>query len=156
MSFLANQSPPAATDEPPIENDGWFPDVNPSAVRDQARLDGTVTANRLRAALLQAMAAINAELSGLQVSLVELGVSSLATRPGPSLGGNSVWLVHYQQAIVSHVQAALIEGYRDFDTTGKGDVLADALEARIDSHRRDLRWAISALLGRPRTTVELI
>lgn len=156
MSFLATQSPPTVENELLIENDGWFPDMLPSDVRAQARLDGTVTAERLRAALLQAMAAVNAELSGLQASLVELGISSLANRPGPSLGGSSLWLVHYQQAIVSHVQCSLIEGYRDFDTTGKGDALADALEARIDSHRRDLRWAISALLSRPRTTVELI
>lgn len=156
MSFLATQSPPTVENEPLIENDGWFPDMLPSDVRAQARLDGTVTAERLRAALLQAMAAVNAELSDLQASLVGLGISSLAHRPGPSLGGSSLWLVHYQQAIVSHVQCGLIESYRDFDTTGKGDALADTLEARIDSHRRDLRWAISALLSRPRTTVELI
>ena len=156
MSFLANQSPPPVEHEPAIENDGWFPDILPTDVRAQARLDGTVTAERLRAALLQAMAAVNAELSGLRADLVGLGVPNLVTRPGPLIGGRSVWRVHYQQAIVSHVQCSLIESYRDFDTTGHGDVLAEALEARIDSHRRDLRWAISALLGRPRSTVELI
>ncbi len=155
-SFLATQSPPPAAAEPRIENDGFFPDLAPADVRAQARLDGTVTAERLRAALLQAIADVNAELAGLRASLVGLGVARLEGRPGPWLDGQSVWLVHYQQAIVSHVQCHLIEAYRDFDTTGKGDALANALEARIDSHRRDLRWAISALLDRPRTTVELI
>ena len=47
MSFLANQSPPTAAAEPRIENDGWFPDVKPDLVRAQARLDGTVTVERL-------------------------------------------------------------------------------------------------------------
>ncbi len=156
MSFLANQSPPAATAEPLIENDGWFPDVSPSAVRDQARLDGTVTAPRLRSARLLAMADINAELAGLRLASQASGVYSLEDLPGAELGGQCVWLVYYQQAIVSHVQCGLIETYRDFDTTGSGDAKADGLEARIDSHRRDLRWALSALAGKPRSTVELI
>ena len=156
MSFLATQSPPPATAEPRLENDGWFPDVKPTLVRDQARLDGTVTPERLRAALLQAMAHVNDELAGLKASQRAVGIPSLEDMPGPELAGQRIWLLHYQQAIVSHVQCHLIEGYRDFDTTATGDVKAQAIEARIDSHRRDLRWAISALLSRPRTTVELI
>jgi Phage head completion protein (GPL) len=156
MSFLANQSPPAAASEPLIENDGWFPDVSPADVRAQARLDGTVTAPRLRAALLHAMADINGELASWRLTQQAAGIPSLEDLPGAELGGQSIWLVYYQQAIVSHVQCSLIEAYRDFDTTGSGDAKADGLEARIDSHRRDLRWAIAALQARPRTTVELI
>lgn len=156
MSFLANQSPPTAAAEPRLENDGWFPDVKPDLVRAQSRLDGTVTVERLRAALLLAMATVNAELADLKARQLALGVYSLEDMPGPELAGQRVWLLHYQQAIVSHVQCSLIESYRDFDTTAAGDTKADKLEARIDSHRRDLRWAISALLARPRTTVELI
>ena len=155
-SFLATQSPPAPAAEPRIENDGWAPDVDPAAVRAQARLDGTVTAPRLRAALLLAIADVNAELAGVRAASQAAGVPSLAERPGANLGGQRVWLVYYQQAIVSHVQCTLIEAYRDFDTTATGDVKSQAIEARIDSHRRDLRWAISALLERKRTTVELI
>lgn len=156
MTFLANQSPPAAASEPPIENDGWFPDVDPASVRAQARLDGTVTPPRLRAALLHAMADVNRELTEWRVTQQAAGVPSLEDLPGAELGGQKVWLVYYQQAIVSHVQCSLIESYRDFDTTGSGDAKADGLEARIDSHRRDLRWAIAALQARPRTIVELI
>lgn len=156
MSFLATQPPPAATAEPQIANDGWFPDLDPVAVRAQARLDGTVTAPRLRAALLHAMADINAELAHWRAAHQAAGVSSLADLPGAELGGQSIWLIYYQQAIVNHVQCSLIESYRDFDVTASGEAKADGLEARIDSHRRDLRWAISALLSRPRTTVELI
>lgn len=156
MSFLANQSPPAAASEPLIENDGWFPDVSPADVRAQARLDGTVTAPRLRAALLHAMADINGELASWRLTQQAAGIPSLEDLPGAELGGQSIWLVYYQQAIVSHVQCSLIEAYRDFDTTGSGDAKADGLEARIDSHRRDLRWAIAALQAKPRTTVELI
>lgn len=156
MSFLANQSPPPAVDEPSIVNDGWFPDVEPPKVRAQARLDGTVTPERLRQALLTAIADVNAELAVYKLQHRAEGVPNLAAVPGPDIGGVRVWCVYYRNAVISHVQAHLAERYRDFDTTGAGDKRAEALEETAATHRRDLRWAISALLGTPRTTVELI
>jgi hypothetical protein len=106
--------------------------------------------------LVEAFEKLNAELVSLRSTAQTVGVSSLEDLPGPELGGERIWLIYYQQAIVSHVQCALIESYRDFDTTASGDAKADGLEARIDSHRRDLRAAIASLQGLPRCTVELI
>lgn len=156
MSFLATQSPPAAADEPPITNDGWFPDVDPQAVRAQARLDGTVTKERLHQVLVIAMADVNRELAAYKLQWLAEGVNGLAQVPGPDLAGERVWSVYYRNALIAHVQANLAERYRDFDTTGAGDKKAEELEATADSHRRNLRWSISALTGRPNCTVELI
>lgn len=156
MSFLANESPPSAQDEPAVTNDGWFPDLEPATIRAEARLDGTVTPARLRGALLTAMAHVNAELFAYQAEQIAQGVSALSELPGPQLGGESVACVHYRNAVVSHLQADLAERYRDFDTTGTGDKKAEELTSTADSHRRNLRWAIAALCGRPNTTVELI
>lgn len=156
MSFLANQSPPPPADEPTVTNDGWFPDLSPPAIREQARLDGTVTPARLRAALLVAMAHVNTELVAYQAEQLAQGVATMSALPGPQLGGEPVACIHYRHAIVSHLQADLAERYRDFDTTGTGDKKADQLEPTAASHRRNLRWAIAAICGRPHTTVELI
>lgn len=156
MSFLATQSPPATIDEPALTNDGWFPDVDPQAVRAQARLDGTVTKDRLQQALLTAMADVNHELAGYKLQWLAENVSSLAQVPGPELAGERVWLIYYRNALIAHLQASLAERYRDFDTTGAGDKKADELLSTAAEHRRNLRWSISALLGTPRTTVELI
>lgn len=156
MSFLANESPPAADTESTISNDGWFPDVVPAGVRDQARFDGTVTSARLNQAILTAMADINIQLANYKQQRMLEGAASLAEVPGPDLGADRVWLIHYRNAVLSHVQAHFAETYRQFDTTGQGDKKAEPLEATADQHRRNLHSALAAITQRPRATVELI
>ena len=64
MSGFVATPPVAPADDPQdsIANDGWFPDVSVAAVRNASRLDGTVTAQRLRRALVKAMSSINRQL----------------------------------------------------------------------------------------------
>lgn len=156
MSFLANPLPPAPADEPALENDGWFPDIDLAKLRATARLDGTVTPDRLRYSALTAIASINAELAGYKAAQLALGHTGLDSVPGDSVGGTRMPVIHYLRAVYSYVQADLIERYRDFDTTGAGDKAAEKLETRTGDLRRDVRWAVSDLLGTRRTTVELI
>lgn len=49
-SFVATASPaPVASPvDGVVTNDGWYPDVNLADMRDAMRLDGTVTAERIR------------------------------------------------------------------------------------------------------------
>ncbi|MWF69704.1 capsid assembly protein, partial [Escherichia coli] len=47
------------------------------------------------------------------------------------------------------------ERYRDADTTDKGDRRADALDIQTSDLWRDVSWAISDILGRPRMFAEL-
>lgn len=155
-SFLGNQSPPAPLEEALIRNNGWWPNVDPETVRQTARLDGTVTPARLRQAIVMAVADCNTELAAWQLLQQADGVASAAALPGPQVAGRPIAIAYYMQAIVSHVQAGLAERYRDVDTTGAGDKKATELESTADAHRRNLRWAISSICGRPRCTVELI
>lgn len=156
MNFLGNPPAPAAADEPPLVNDGFFPPIDLARLRATARLDGTVTPERLRHSALAAVLSVNGELATYKAAQALLGHATLAAVPAPLIDGQSVQLARYQRAIYSHVQADLVERYRDFDTTGAGDKAADKLELRTDALRRDVRWAISDLLGIRRTTVELI
>lgn len=156
MSFLANESPPPAAQEPALANDGWFPDLDPVEIRAQARLDGTVTPERLKQAILAAMADVNQQLAVYKAQQLLAGYAALAAVPGADLGGARVWLIHYRHAVLAHLQANLAEQYRNFDTTGAGDKKAEPLEATADQHRRNLHWAIAAITQRPRSTVELI
>ena len=45
--FVATANPPAKGAEAPVDNDGWWPDVDCEQLRQDARLDGTVTPARL-------------------------------------------------------------------------------------------------------------
>ena len=160
MSFIATANPPAAGTEPVVANDGFWPDIDREQLRKDIRLDGTVTADRLHLAIEAAMWSINAELQAWQDVQLEAGHATLAAVPARQLAGESVKARQYRRAIYSHVQAQLAEAYRDMDTTpsgdGKSERVRERIEARIDEHRRALRWAIADIKGQRRTTVELI
>lgn len=129
MSFLATESPPPADQEGTLHNDGWFPDIDLLKIRTQARLDGTVTTDRLREAILSAMADVNQQLTNYKATQLLAGHTSLELVPGPDLAEERIWGIHYRHAILSHVQANMAEQYRNFDTTGTGDKKAEPLEA---------------------------
>ncbi|BEP42994.1 head completion/stabilization protein [Variovorax sp. V15] len=156
MNFLGNPPTPAAGVETALANDGWFPDIDLAKLRTTARLDGTVTPDRLRHSAVQAVLSVNAELAPYKSAQLVLGHEKLEDVPSPKVDGRSAQLALYLRAVYSAVQADLVERYRDYDTTGAGDKAADKLELRADDLRRDLRWAISDFLGIRRTTVELI
>lgn len=156
MSFLATESPPPAEQEGTIANDGWFPDVDCVKLREQALLGGNVTPARLKEAVLAALADVNLQLSSYKLQKMLDGYGALESVPGPDLGEERIWLIHYRHAILAHVQFSLAEQYRNFDTTGHGDKKAEPLEATADIHRRNLNTALAAITQRPRCTVELI
>ncbi|MBD9407243.1 head completion/stabilization protein [Acidovorax sp. ACV02] len=154
MSFIATANPPIEADDAQVENDPWFPAIDAPKVREACLLDGTVTAARLAEAIAGAIDAVNAELRTYKADQLAQGVESLAD------AGDGRQAGRYLRAIHAHVQADLAEAYREIDTTphndSKTERIRERIEAKVDEHRRKLRWAISDLLGRPRTTVELI
>lgn len=160
--FVANASPPAATAEPVIENDGWFPAMDPAAVRGACLLDGTITAARLRPALVDAMLTVNRQLQSWADAQRTQGHASLADVPGPHIAGESARLLHYRRAVHACLQADLAEAYRiqsfmpGGTGAGKQDGVQEALAVRQDDHRRNQHWAVADIVGRTRATVELI
>ena len=154
MSFIATANPPLAADDAQVTNDPWFPAVDAKRARDVRRLDGTVTPPRLAHAIEAAMDTVNAELRAYQAAQQAAGVQTLQD------AGDGRQAGRYLRAIYAHVQADLAEAYRDIDTTphgdGKNERIRERIEAKVDEHRRALRWAIADMLGVRRTTVELI
>lgn len=155
MSFVTT-SPVNDAIEPPIGNGDFWPEIDPAQIRDAQRIDGTITPERLRAALIEAMASANVELAAWAALQVVAGHATLAAVPAIAIDDESIHVHRYRRAVGCLAKANLIERYRDYDTTARGDRKADALADPIDDLRRDARWAISDILGVGRTTVELI
>ncbi|REE92648.1 head completion/stabilization protein [Cupriavidus plantarum] len=153
-SFFA--SAPAASGQNVIANDGFFPDIDVDAATAGMRQDGTVTAERLRAALAEAALSVNQDLSAWRALQTEAGYATLAAVPSPQIDGQPAHVHRYLRAIYCETRAGLIERYRDYDATAAGDRKAEALMQAVEDLRRDARWAVSDIVGRSRSTVELI
>ncbi|QDQ27716.1 head completion/stabilization protein [Chitinimonas arctica] len=154
-SFIAI-APATESGADSVRNAAFFPAVSLAAIRASQRLDGTVTTERLRAATVEAMASVNAELAVWADAHKGLGRLNLAEVPAELIDVQSIHLQRYQRAVACLAHANLVERYRNYDSSGKGDRDADELEPTADALRRDARWAIRDLLGLSRSTVELI
>lgn len=149
--------PPPSTDvEPLITNDGWFPDVDPAEFRKQMRIRESVTPERLREAILNGIISVGNSLLVWRVALALQGYASLETLPSSELGGESRLVILYRRAIGASAKADLVERYRDTDTTGAGQRQVGELDASVEELRRDAVHAVRDMLGKTRTTVELI
>lgn len=159
MSSFIAAAPVPASAQPggaPIGNDGFFPDIDVDQAYAAMRLDGTVTPQRLRASLIEAVLSVNAELQAWKAAQVSFGRLTLADVPASKVDGQSAHLHRYHRAVHCMAAAWLIERYRTIDATATGDRKAEAENLGVDDLRRDARWAISDLMGVARTTVELI
>lgn len=144
-----------ADDGPPIANDGFWPDLNLAELRAATRLTGNVTAARLRAAAIEAVLDVNGQLATFRAAMIGAGWTSAADI-GETVAGASQLVHRYLRAVASTVQADLAEKYRDWDNTRPGDYRADGESCAADDFRRNARWAVADILGRPRIVVALI
>ena len=157
--FIQPATPPAggtATDAVPIRSGSFWPEIDPAAARAAMRLDGTVTAERLRGALIEAIASVNSQLADWRRRQQADGFTCLAEVPAEAIDGQSIQVQRWQRAVQCLAAANLTERYRSFDSTAAGHKQADELDTTVDDLRRDGRWAISDLLGFGRSTIELI
>lgn len=142
--------------ETTVINDGFFPDIDPAALRESARITGTITPARLRAAILGAIMTVEQDLRAFAASSIAAGHATLAALPAAQLDGESVQLIRYQRAVAFYAKAELIERHRDFDTTAAGGAQVDELTPSIGELRRDALHAVRDILDKPRTTIDLI
>ena len=75
--------------------------------------------------------------------------------PAVEINGESVKVYRYRRAVYSIARALVIEGYRDVDTTPKGDKDAAALDLQREDLWRDARWGIADIQRKPRVYAEL-
>ena len=153
-SFFA--AAPAESGQNLIANDGFFPDIGVDAATEAMRQDGTVTAERLRGALVEAALSVNADLATWRADQQAAGYETLVAVPAAQIDGKSTHVHRYLRAVYCEARAGLIERYRDYDATAAGDRKAEALMQAVEDLRRDARWATSDIVGRSRSTVELI
>lgn len=162
MSFverLDDYTPPLPTPDPgtetPIPGD-WWPQVDPAQVRAEHRIREAVSPARLRAALLAAVVTVGNDCAAWQAARAAEGYGSLGDVPAAPLDGASRLLFLYRRAVALFAKAEIVERYRDIDIGSAGERRAEDLDPAPAELRRDALHAVRDLLGKGRTTVELI
>ncbi|EKN3681968.1 head completion/stabilization protein [Yersinia enterocolitica] len=160
MSLLATEpvhptSPPEGPDVT-IASAAFWPEISLNHMRKVMRLDGNVTTERLKEAVIEAISNTNGQLRAWRSEQEAAGVMTLEDVEAEEVAGESIRVQRYRRAVYCHAKANLTERYRDMDTTGDGNKRADALDPQITDLWRDARWAISDVQNRERGIAELV
>ena len=156
MNGFIVTAPTAPADEPEIISGPFWPNLDPTKIREAQRIDNTVPPARLRMAIIEAIATTNGALRAWREVQIANGNNKLIDIPADEIDDISILAHRYQRAVGCLAKALLLERYKDLDATGKGDRKAESLVDPIDDCRRDHLNALADITGRPRTTVELI
>lgn len=147
---------PANKDEGEVSSAPFWPVINLNTLRAIMRTDGTITTERLRHAVIDAVAAVNSDLSGWAINRQSEGYEQLAEVPSQTVNAESVLVHWYRRAVYSMARANLYERYLDSSATAEAAKDTDARDQTANDLYRDARFAIRDILGETHTTVELI
>jgi hypothetical protein len=150
-SFIPSSNPNANNST--IENDGFFPDIDLDNIRNRTGLTDIFTDLQIATATRDAMIETNAVLSQWRTNQV---ADRLADVPGATYGDTPEKVHLYLTAISARVRSFMVDTTRDYDSTKSGHDRADALEATSDRWLQASNEALSRLMARKRTVVELI
>lgn len=147
---------PTNKDEGEVSSAPFWPVIKLKDLRDIMRTDGTITTERLRHAVIDAVAAVNSDLSGWAINRQGEGYEQLADVPSQTVNAESVLVHWYRRAVYSMARANLYERYLDSSATTEAVKDTDARDQTANDLYRDARFAIRDILGETHTTVELI
>lgn len=141
-----------------IQGDAFYPSINAALFQTTMRVASQVTAQRVRQALLEAMMEVDADsdLKRLRAMWDADGHQTLAAVPAPLFGGEHRLCFLYSRAIYNFAKASLDEKYRDNAQSAAGEARAEGVDVMVGSHLRNARNALSDLVGRGRSTIELL
>lgn len=162
-SLVAKKTPfPAVSDVTDVDDGdstvtagSFWPVISLKDLRLAARITGGVTTTRLMHVTTEAVGHIIEQLEEWQINQQRLGYDTLQNVPAVEVNGESVKVYRYRRAVYSIARALVIEGYRDVDTTPKGDKDAAALDLQREDLWRDARWGIADIQRKPRVYAEL-
>lgn len=139
-----------------ITNNGFFPDIGLLEVRNAMRIDGTVINQRLKQAVIEAMATVNADLKAYRLNAEQAQKANLQACDDEQINGESVLVYKYKRAVYCLAVANLYERYRSYDSTKDGHDKAEELESTAGDLKRDYHFAVRDILGGNRLIAELI
>lgn len=147
---------PVPPNEGKVISGEFWPVIELEDFRSTMRTDGTITTDRLRHAVIDAVASVNGDLTLWSQRQMAAGYPSLGQVPAEAINNESVLVHRYRRAVYAMARGNLYERYLDSSATQ--DALKDvgAKGETADELYRDARFAIRDILGTGHLTVELI
>lgn len=139
-----------------ITNMSFFPNIKIKKVREAQRIDGTVTTERLKKAIISAIITINNDLTEWRLIKQAQGVNSIDELTNDMIDGESKYLHLYKQAVYCWANALISDRYLNYDATAKAVKHVEPEQQSAGDLYRDARYAIRDILGKSRSTMELI
>lgn len=139
-----------------INNDPFYPNIELTVLRNAMRIDSNVPNERLKEATLHAVLDVNEELTAFKAAQLEANVTTLANIQSVMIDNQNQQTHHYLRAVYCLAVATLYERYASYDLTNDGEKRMTMLEESIGDLRRDARFAIRTILGKPKITATLL
>jgi len=155
MAFAATNNPNDTSDQT-VTNLPFYPSIVVTVFKKAVRLQDSVTDQRVIESIRSAMIAVNDQLVTWQAAQVALGYATLAEVPSDDYSDVTKFQHCYLRAVYATTKAELLDYYRDSSTTDKGNERADEFETTTESYLTEAKTAIRKILGKPRSTIELI
>lgn len=129
----------------------FFPTIALDDIKQDVRIDGSVTDARVKQALLEEIIDVNRLLADLvQPDKTLIGLAT------DIIDGKADTDILYFSAVANGVAAKIAEKYRSYDSTNSGNKRAEELSATINEYKRNKVFAIQQLKGENHSIVELI
>lgn len=147
---------PTVIGDETISNNGFFPDITLSELRNAMRIDGTVTNERLKQSAINAIQTVNRDLKSYRHNAQAQGKTSLAECDEETINGESELVYLYKRAVFCLAAANLNERYRSYDSTRESSQRAEELNDIADDLKRDYHFAVRDILGGNNMIAELV
>ena len=156
-SFISSPAPAASEPDASLSFWPFWPDIDVNHFRDAMRIGGTLIPDaRVADAIMRAAIGVGDDLAEWRTAREVEGYKSLEAVPSPLVGEETRLVLLWRLAVYGYATADLRESHGDITATGQGQSRAEDLDMSAEDHRRNAIHAIRAILGKGRTTVELI
>lgn len=155
--LISRPAAPASPNASVLAGDGWWPDIDCTAMRDALRIGETVTHARLMGALENAFIDVTDDLADWRAGWEQAGHATLdAIRPDQKVNGKARLAVLFTNAVRYGAAAELADHTTDMSATATDETRAEAKRATACDYEARRLSAVRTILGVTRVAVELI
>lgn len=155
--LIAKPAAPASPVNSVLAGDGWWPDIDCTAMREALRIGEMVTHARLIATLESAVITVTDDLIRWRATREAQGITALAlVEPSQQVNGKPRAVVLFTSAVRYAAAAELAEFSVDMSAAATDETRSDAKRDMACFYEKLRLQSVRSLLGVTRVAVELI